>query len=155
MLRSLVGSEMCIRDRYIHSRGLLPPDRILLGAKFTLRPSLAFSYIGKRYCTSLEQPASFKLCGMVQGMEVHNVRRGRHLYWAGRPSRWASAHVVVISISIDQVATWYGGRPLLRPYCVRRGLSSLSQKGTALPNFRLVSIVAKRLDGSKRHFVGR
>jgi len=31
---------------YIHFRGLLPPDRILSGAKFTLRPSLAFSYIG-------------------------------------------------------------------------------------------------------------
>jgi len=103
----------------------------------------------------LQQRASAKLCGVVQGMELRNFRRGRHLYWAGRPSRWASAHVVVISISIDQVATWYGGRPLLRPYCVRRGLSSLSQKGTALPNFRLVSIVAKRLDGSKRHFVGR
>jgi len=31
---------------YIHLGGLLPPNRILPGAKFTLRPSLAFSYIG-------------------------------------------------------------------------------------------------------------
>jgi len=31
---------------YIHFRGLLPPDGILPGAKFTLRPSFAFSYIG-------------------------------------------------------------------------------------------------------------
>ena len=31
---------------YIHFLGLLPPDRILPGADFTLRPSLAFSYIG-------------------------------------------------------------------------------------------------------------
>ena len=31
---------------YIHFRGLLPLDGILTGAKFTLRPSLAFSYIG-------------------------------------------------------------------------------------------------------------
>ena len=31
---------------YIDFRGLLPPDGILPGAKFTLRPSLAFSYIG-------------------------------------------------------------------------------------------------------------
>jgi len=31
---------------YIHFRELLPPDRISLHAKFTLRPSLAFSYIG-------------------------------------------------------------------------------------------------------------
>jgi len=32
---------------YIHFWGLLPPDGILPGAKFTLRPSLAFSYIGR------------------------------------------------------------------------------------------------------------
>ena len=31
---------------YIHFRGFLPPDGILSGVKFTLRPSLAFSYIG-------------------------------------------------------------------------------------------------------------
>jgi len=31
---------------YIHFLGLLPPDRILPGVKFTLRPSLAFLYIG-------------------------------------------------------------------------------------------------------------
>jgi len=31
--------------RYIHFRGLLRPDGILPGAKFTLRPVLAFSYI--------------------------------------------------------------------------------------------------------------
>jgi len=31
---------------YIFFQGLLPPDRILPGAKLTLRPSLAFSYIG-------------------------------------------------------------------------------------------------------------
>jgi len=31
---------------YIHFQGLLPPDRILPGAKFTLRPRLGFSYIG-------------------------------------------------------------------------------------------------------------
>ena len=31
---------------YIHFRRLLPPNRILPGAILTLRPSLAFSYIG-------------------------------------------------------------------------------------------------------------
>jgi len=36
----------CAGTLYIHFRELLAPDRILLGAKFTLRPSLAFSYIG-------------------------------------------------------------------------------------------------------------
>ena len=28
-------------------------------------------------------------------MELRNFRRGRHLYSAGRPSRWASAHILV------------------------------------------------------------
>jgi len=32
--------------RYVHFRGLLLPDGILPGTKFTLRPRLAFSYIG-------------------------------------------------------------------------------------------------------------
>jgi len=38
---------------------------------------------------------SAKLCGVVQGMELQKSRRGCHLYSAGRPSRWASAHIVV------------------------------------------------------------
>ena len=71
---------------YIHFWRLLPPNRILPGAKFTLRPSLAFCYIGSitaRHSSSGCQPnfAAFS--------------RGRHLYSAGRPSRWASAYIVV------------------------------------------------------------
>jgi len=38
---------------------------------------------------------SAKLCGVLQGMELRNFRRGRHLYSAGRPSRWASAYILV------------------------------------------------------------
>jgi len=49
----------------------------------------------QRYCTALEQRASAKLCGVVEGMELLNFRRGRHLYSARRPSRWASAHILV------------------------------------------------------------
>jgi len=51
---------------YIHFRGFLPPDGILSGIKFTLCPSLAFSYIGSvtaRHSSSGRQPnfaASFK-----------------------------------------------------------------------------------------------
>jgi len=44
---------------YVHFRGLLPTDGILLGAKFTLRPSLAFSYIGSvtaRHSSSGRRP---------------------------------------------------------------------------------------------------
>jgi len=46
-----------------------------------------------RYCTALEQWVSAKLCGVVQGMELRNFRRRHHLYSAGRPSRWVSAHI--------------------------------------------------------------
>jgi len=51
----------------------------------------------QRYCTELQQRASAKLYGVVQGMELPNFRRGRHLYSAG-PSRWASAHILVFYI---------------------------------------------------------
>jgi len=77
--------------------GLLPPDGILPGAEFTLHPSLAFSYIGSvtaRHFSIGRQPN----CGMVQGMELRNCCRGCHLYWAGRPSRLASAHILVVNI---------------------------------------------------------
>jgi len=37
----------------IHFRGFLPRNGILPGATFTLRPSLALSYFGMRYCTAL------------------------------------------------------------------------------------------------------
>ena len=65
------------------------PNGILPGATFTLRPSLAFSYIGSvtaQHYSSGRRPN----CFVVQGMELRNFRRERHLYSAGRPSRWAS-----------------------------------------------------------------
>jgi len=66
--------------------GVLAPNGILPCAKFTLRPSLAFSYFGSvtaRHSSSVRQPnfAAFS--------------RGRHRFSAGRPSRWASAHILV------------------------------------------------------------
>jgi len=55
---------------------------------------------------------------------------------------------------MDQDATWYGGRPRPRPHCVRWGPSS--PKGAQQPpNFRPMSVVAKRLDGSRCHLVRR
>jgi len=80
---------------FIHFRELLPPDGILPGAKFTLCPKSCVLLYWQRYCTALEQPASAKICGVLQGMELRNFRRGRHLYSTGRPSRWASAHILV------------------------------------------------------------
>jgi len=64
--------------------------------------SFAFSYIGS--VTGLQQRASAKLCGMVQGIELPNFRRGRHLYSAGRPSRWASAHILVFLLTHSVVS---------------------------------------------------
>jgi len=49
---------------------------------------------------------------------------------------------------MDQDETWHGGRPRPWPHCFRRGPSSPSPKGHN-PNFRPMSLVAKRLDGSK------
>jgi len=49
----------------------------------------------QRYCTALQQRASAKLCGMVQGIELRSFRRGRYLYLAGSQSRWASTHILV------------------------------------------------------------
>jgi len=61
-------------------------DWILPRAKFTASKSCVLLY-WQRYCTALQQRA-YKLCSVVQGMELRNFCRGRHLYSAGRPSRW-------------------------------------------------------------------
>jgi len=53
--------------------GFLSLNGILPDAKFTFRPSLAFSY-WHRYCTALEQWASAKLSGVRQGTELRNFR---------------------------------------------------------------------------------
>jgi len=71
---------------YIHFRGLLPHYGILPGAKFTLRPSLALSYIGSitaQHSSSGHQP------------NFAAISRGCHLHSAGWPSRWAPAHILV------------------------------------------------------------
>ena len=79
-------------------RGLLPPGEIFPGAVFTLHPSLAFSCIGSGYCTALKQWASPTVCGVVQGMKLWNFCRGHHLYSPGRPSCWASTHILVCQV---------------------------------------------------------
>ena len=72
--------------------GALSADRILPGAKFALRSSLALSYIGSvtaRHSSSGRQP------------NFAALSRGRHLYSAGRPSGWVSAHI------LDMFALWF------------------------------------------------
>ena len=57
--------------------------------------SLALSYIGSvtaRHSSSRRQP---KFAACYKEMELWNFCRGRHLYSAGQPSRWVSAHILV------------------------------------------------------------
>ena len=53
---------------------------------------------------------------------------------------------------MDQGATWYGGRPRPRPHSARWGPSSPPPKGVTTHNLWPLSIVGKRLDGSRCHF---
>ena len=70
--------------------GCCPVTEFFPGAKFTFRlPSLALSYIGSvtaRHSSSGREPNSAAL----------STRR--HLYSAGRPSRWALAHILVLYV---------------------------------------------------------
>jgi len=60
--------------------GALAPDRILLHGT----PAAAVSQTLRRG---------------IQGMELRNLRKGRHLYSAGRPSRCTSARILVTTES--------------------------------------------------------
>jgi len=68
---------------------------------------------------------------------------GPYLLW---PNGW-----------MDQDGTRHGGRPQPSQLCVRRGPSALYPKRgwSPLPNFRPMSISAKRLHGSRCHLVRR
>jgi len=81
----------------------LAPNGILSGAKFTLRPSLAFSYIGSvnaQHSSSGRQP-NYAACDK-EGNYGTFAPRLRHLYSAGRPSRWASVHILSYTCRITQ-----------------------------------------------------
>ena len=76
--------------------GRLPPNGILSGVKFTLRPSLAFSYIGSvtaRHSSSQRQPnfAAWYKGWNYRAFAPRHFQQ-HHLYSVGRPSRFASAH---------------------------------------------------------------
>jgi len=54
---------------------------------------------------------------------------------------------------MDQGGTWHEGGPWSRPHCARWGHSSPPPKRDRAPQFWPMSIVAKRLDGLRRHLV--
>ena len=71
----------------IHFRELLPPDRISPHAKFTLRPSLAFSYIGSVTAWHSSSGVSQTLLRDTRN-GITEISQTAPLYLAGRPSRW-------------------------------------------------------------------
>ena len=56
---------------------------------------------------------------------------------------------------MDQDDTSYGGRPMLRPHCVKWRPSSILQGAQPPSRFSAHVCCAKRLDGSRCHFVRR
>jgi len=78
----------------------------------------------------------FALCYRTLILSVHPVSNAGGLW----PNGW-----------MDQDETWHRARPWPRPHCVRWGPSS-PQRGT---NFRPMSVVAKRLNGSRCHLARR
>jgi len=88
---------MFFSEHSVHFRGLLPYNGIFSTCKIHFASKFCFILYWQRYCTTLEQWASAKVSGMVQGMELRNFCRGRHLYSAGWPSHWASAHILVMA----------------------------------------------------------
>jgi len=84
---------------YIYFRRLLSPNGILPGAKFTLRPSVAFCYTGSvtvRHSSSGRQP-KFAAWDKEGNYGTFGSRL-LHLYSTGRPLRWASTHVLVLTV---------------------------------------------------------
>jgi len=92
-LHDVWPSPGLVQDIYIFGDSCAWRNVVRCKIHFTSK-SCVFLYL-QRYCTALQQQASDKLCGVVQGMELPNFRRGCHLYSAGRPSLWASAHILV------------------------------------------------------------
>jgi len=85
------------------------------------------------------------------------VRRGPSPYpqRGGAPSPIFGPFLLWPNGWMHQDATWYGGRPQPRRLHVRWGPSFPSLKGAQSPNFRSMSLVAKRLDGLRWHLVWR
>jgi len=89
-----------LRWHTIHFWGLLPPYGIFSQRKIHI------TYIKVLHSLTLAAllhgtpAAGVKLCGVVQGMELRNFGRRRHLYSAGRPSHWSSAHILFIMATL-------------------------------------------------------
>jgi len=88
----------CAGTLYIHLSGTFAPWRNFARCRFHFASKSCILLYWQHYCVALDQRASAKLCSMVQWMELWNFCRQRHLYSAGRPSHWPSAHILVFII---------------------------------------------------------
>ena len=109
---------------------------------------------------------AYSQCGAAVTIKGHLQVRFSPLggFWAF-VKRFAPCYQTVFCLSVcdvgvlwpncwmDQYETWHAGRPRPWPHCVRWGPSSSSPKAGGAPNFRPMSIVAKRLDGWRCHLV--
>ena len=51
-----------------------------------------------RFCILAALLHSIRVVGVSQTAALNRAYRGRHLYLAGRPSRWALAHILVMQL---------------------------------------------------------
>jgi len=69
----------------------------------------------------------------------------------GQTAGWIEMPCLLWPIGwMDQDATWYGDRRRAWPHCVKQGPQRVTH-----PDFRLMSVVAIRLDRSRGHLVAR
>ena len=83
---------------YIYIFGGSWPDRIWPGANSLFAQVLRWPISVTSLHGTPAADVSQTLQRRIQGMELRNFRRGHHLCSAGRPSRWASAHILVVII---------------------------------------------------------
>jgi len=106
--------------------GLSPPNGILPGAKFALRPSLAFSWLGSitaRHWSSRRQPnfAAWYKKWRYGTFAPHHFQQRAPPIFRGRPSRLAEAHTVVIfELRISRVLTHTEKYRYSLPWAVRQ-----------------------------------
>jgi len=94
-LCTMFGRLLGFSISYIRFRWLLTPNGILPGAKFTLRPRELAA------CPPQSAPEQH-FRDLFSTISIH-FNSGRHLYSAGRPSRWAPAHILVIFTLANKV----------------------------------------------------
>jgi len=104
--------------------------------------------MGPLSCLSVCPVLSVCNVGVLRGQTVGRIKM--------KLGKQVGPMFIVANGWMDQDVTSHGGRPQHERLCVRWGPSPLPKKwAEPLPNFRPISIVAKRLDASRCHLVWR